>query len=197
MSEAIREQLAPALRPLFTFSLHTGLRWSEQASLRWCDVDMLAGVVTVVRSKHGDTRRVPINSVVASLLVDLGAAREANATATDLVFGGLAHRTICRVFSSAVERAKAALRDAGKDASRLDGYTWHGNRHSFASRLTMAGVDPLTVQDLGGWRTASMVARYAHLAPEHRARAVERLVELGRNLDAPKTLGVAANAPVA
>jgi integrase len=52
-----------------------------------------------------------------------------------------------------------------KDAGLLEGYTWHCNRHTFASRLVMAGVDLLTVQRLGGWRTVGMVTRYAHLAP--------------------------------
>ena len=40
----------------------------------------------------------------------------------------------------------------------------------------MAGVDLLTVKELGGWRTLSMVQRYAHLAPAHLHAAVERLV---------------------
>lgn len=88
-----------------------------------------------------------------------------------------------------MERAQAALRDAGKDAGRLDGYTWHGNRHTFASRLVMAGVDPLTVKELGGWRTLAMVQRYAHLAPGHLASAVERLVATAppAELEAPST----------
>jgi Phage integrase family len=62
------------------------------------------------------------------------------------------------------------------DSSRLDGYTWHGNRHTFASRLVMAGVDLRTVQELGGWKTLKMVQRYAHLSPAHLRAAVERLV---------------------
>jgi site-specific recombinase XerD len=40
----------------------------------------------------------------------------------------------------------------------------------------MAGVDLLTVKELGGWRTLAMVQRYAHLAPGHLHAAVERLV---------------------
>jgi site-specific recombinase XerD len=39
-----------------------------------------------------------------------------------------------------------ALRKAGKEAGRLDGYTFHRNRHTFASRLVMAGVDLRSVQ---------------------------------------------------
>ena len=40
----------------------------------------------------------------------------------------------------------------------------------------MAGVDLRTVQERGGWRTLGMVQRYAHLAPESLAAAVERIV---------------------
>jgi integrase len=82
-------------------------------------------------------------------------------------------------FPKAVERARAALVQAGRDGSRLVGYTWHCNRHTFASRLVMAGVDPRTVQVLGGWRTLAMVQRYSHLAPAHLREAVERLVPAG------------------
>ena len=93
-----------------------------------------------------------------------------------------------RAFDRAVKAAQAALRADGKDAGLLDGYTWHCNRHTFASRLVMAGVDLLSVQKLGGWRTLSMVQRYAHLAPDHLRAAVERLasVELGLNLDSTR-----------
>ena len=138
--------------------------------LEWRDVDMLACSIGVGRSKNGYARRVPMNSVVRSVLVDVGARRARPADPTESVFTAV-YRTVARLFARAVDRAQAALRDAEKDASKLDGYTWHGNRHTFASRLVMAGVDLLTVKELGSWRTLSMVQRYAHLAA-----AVERLV---------------------
>jgi hypothetical protein len=52
-----------------------------------------------------------------------------------------------------------ALRKVGKEAGRLDGYTWHCNRHTGASRVVIAEVDLRSVQALGGWRTLSMVQR--------------------------------------
>jgi hypothetical protein len=39
----------------------------------------------------------------------------------------------------------------------------------------MAGVDLRTIQELGGWRTLSMVQRYAHVAESHKAEALELL----------------------
>jgi site-specific recombinase XerD len=52
---------------------------------------------------------------------------------------------------------------------------WHCLRHTFASRLVMAGVDIRTVQELLGHKTISMTVRYSHLVPKHTLAAVERL----------------------
>jgi site-specific recombinase XerD len=60
-------------------------------------------------------------------------------------------------------------------ASGLLAFTWHCLRHTFASRLVMAGVDIRTVQELLGHKTISMTVRYSHLAPKHTLAAVERL----------------------
>jgi integrase len=182
---AILAVLPGKLRPLFTVSVNTGLRWSEQIALRWRDVDLLAGRFTVTRSKNGHSRSVPMNSVVRSALVDVGAARERPDDPGEPVFK-CSYTAADKFFPRAVEKAQAALKAAGKDASGLEDYTWHGNRHTFASRLLMAGVDLRTVQELGGWRSLMMVQRYGHLAPDHLQQAVERLVvpstgQLARN----------------
>ena len=49
-------------------------------------------------------------------------------------------------------------------------------RHTFASRLVMAGVDTRTVQELGGWKRIEMLERYAHLSDAHKASAVDKLM---------------------
>jgi site-specific recombinase XerD len=79
-------------------------------------------------------------------------------------------------FPRAVETARLALTEAGKDATQLARYTWHANRHTWASRLTMAGVDARTIMALGGWSNLGMLARYSHLTPGHLQAAVETLV---------------------
>ena len=165
-------------RPLFTVSVNTGLRWSEQRALRWAEVDFLTGLITVRHSKSGYSRQVPMNSLVRSVLMDLASQRRRTDDPEEPVFR-CSYTSADEFFPKAVERARKALGDAGKDGSRLDGYTWHCNRHTFASRLVMAGVDLRSVQTLGGWRTLAMVQRYSHLAPAHLLEAVERLVPAG------------------
>ena len=88
----------------------------------------------------------------------------------------LAYRTTARELERAVKAAQATLRAAGREAAALDGLLGARQAHTFASRLVMRGVDLMSVKELGGWRTLSMVQRYAHLAPAHLQAAVERLV---------------------
>ena len=52
---------------------------------------------------------------------------------------------------------------------------WHCLRHTFASRLVMSGADVRTVAELLRDRTLAMVTRYAHLAPDYRMEAVQRM----------------------
>ena len=68
-----------------------------------------------------------------------------------------------RVFMPALKQAK------------IEGFRWHDLRHTFASRLVMAGVDLRTVQELLGHKTMAMTMRYSHLSPQHQLDAVKRL----------------------
>ena len=64
---------------------------------------------------------------------------------------------------------------AAKKAGIVDLHL-HDLRHTFASRLAMAGVDLLTIKELGGWKTLVMVTRYAHLSPDHKRQTLGRLI---------------------
>jgi len=147
-------------------ALHTGLRRGEQFRLRWSEhVDFTTGIITVADSKSGEPRHVPMNDTVRAVLRALPSRlkspwvfpSETGATPLD------AQNFVNRVFLPALRRAK------------IDNFHWHDLRHTFASRLVMAGVDLRTVQELLGHKTLAMTLRYAHLLPEHQLEAVQRL----------------------
>jgi site-specific recombinase XerD len=62
------------------------------------------------------------------------------------------------------------LRDAD-----ISNFRWHDMRHDFASKLVMVGVPLHTVRDLLGYADFGTTLCYAHLAPDHKAQAVEEL----------------------
>ncbi len=126
----------------------------------------------MLSSKNGDIRHVPLNdSALAAFRVV-----EKYKNGSPYVFldqDGSRLNSPRFWFSSVVE------------ASKLEGFTWHCLRHTFASRLVMAGVDLRTVQDLMGHRTIQMTVRYSHLAPQHRLSAVQRLCDTEAVRDCP------------
>ena len=68
----------------------------------------------------------------------------------------------------------AALQRAG-----IDNFKWHDLRHTFATWHRQAGTPTHELQRLGGWKTAAMVDRYAHVAPEALQGAAARLDAFG------------------
>ena len=58
---------------------------------------------------------------------------------------------------------------------RRSGLPLHDLRHTFASRLVMAGVDIRTVQELMGHKSINVTMKYSHLADDHRKAAVEKM----------------------
>jgi hypothetical protein len=40
------------------------------------------------------------------------------------------------------------------------------------------GVDEATIQELGGWKTRSMIKRYAHPSMDHKREALEKLIRV-------------------
>lgn len=52
----------------------------------------------------------------------------------------------------------------------IDNFRWHDLRHTWASWLVQHGMPLYDLQEMGGWKSAEMVRRYAHLAPDQMAR---------------------------
>jgi site-specific recombinase XerD len=172
---ALRKAIAarfPKFLPQLDISLHTGMRAAEQFGLEWTQVDFERRILTLHKTKNGSTRHIPLNATAVAALESLRKAMSAS---------GVSSGVSPRVFPSArnedegLRGARGWFNSALEDAGVKD-YTWHCNRHTFASRLVMAGVDIRTVGELLGHKSLSMTMRYSHLAPAHNAAAVDRLV---------------------
>lgn len=137
---------------------NTGLRRGEITQLTWPDVNLPGKMLTVRAgyAKSGKARHVPLNSEAVAVLTQWKEQEP----------DGRLFKLICTA------KAWGAL----MDAAQLENFRFHDLRHTFASKLVMAGVDLNTVRELLGHGDIAMTMRYAHLAPEHKAAAVERLV---------------------
>jgi site-specific recombinase XerD len=164
----LREEIGEKRWPLVAFAVHTGLRQGEQFNLRWKDVDLQNGVLTIPRSKHGGVRHVPLSETALTILRDAPSRLH-----SAYVFPSTTGQTPLNATNFRQRVFEPALRRAG-----IADFRWHDLRHSFASRLVMRGADLRTVQELLGHRTLAMTIRYSHLAPAHLQSAV-------RLLDAP------------
>ncbi|MFZ0416917.1 MAG: site-specific integrase [Candidatus Sulfotelmatobacter sp.] len=160
-------------RPLaHTVALHTGMRPSEQYGLTWDRVDLLRQHVTIPKSKNGKVRHVRLNSAAVAAFKIL--RKRSFKILQKRSLSGVAP-VFVNIQGEPLQGYKHWFDPAVAEAGLKD-FTWYCLRHTFASRLTMAGGDLRTLAELMGHQTIQMTMRYAHLAPSHTLAAVERLV---------------------
>jgi integrase len=152
---------ADHLKPLVLLSINTGMRRGEVFNLRWPDVDLKNKVLTVegTTAKSGQTRHIPLNREALEILKEWRKQSDGS-----YVFPGKNGGRLDNV-----KKAWTAL----LARAEIEGFRWHDLRHTFASKLVMAGVPLNTVRELLGHSDIAMTLRYAHLASESKAAAVE------------------------
>lgn len=156
---------ADHLKPLVLLSLNTGLRRGEAFALRWSEADLHRREITVAgtTAKSGQTRHIPLNDEAWKIL----SGWKAQSEGTGLMFPGRD--------GTAMDNVRKSWEGVLEAAGIME-FRWHDLRHSFASKLVMAGVDLNTVRELLGHSDIKMTLRYAHLAPAHKAAAVAKLM---------------------
>lgn len=168
LADLKQRAFADHLKPAVLLSLHTGLRRGELLKLKWENVylNLKQPMITVVgkTSKTGKTRHVPLN---AEALRILRGWKDQPGLKSQYVFTGAEGEPLDDMRTS----WEGVLQRA-----HITNFRWHDLRHTFASKLVMAGVDLNTVRELMGHSDYKMTLRYAHLAPEHKAAAVAKLV---------------------
>lgn len=149
------------LKPMTLLALNTGMRRGELTQLTWADIDLQGKRVTIRAgyAKSGTARHLPLNAEATAVMKTY---RKQHALKGPL----FAVTSVSTSWRSLMAAAKIA------------DFRFHDLRHTFASHLVMGGVDLNTVRELMGHSDLKMTLRYAHLAPEHKAAAVETLVTM-------------------
>jgi integrase len=178
---ALCTAIGPPFAPWIRLAILTGMRRSEQFTLRWADIDLTQGLLTLRHTKAGHAQHMPLNDEATHLLEQIHAVAEARAIATPAlrsawVFPSQNPATPidpCNFY----RRYLKAVKEAG-----LEGITWHALRHTFASRLAMSGVTEYDIASCLRHAGTSLVRRYAHLSPTHLRAVVERVSTYGNTL---------------
>jgi len=157
--------MAPAHWKVVAFAVETGLRREEQFRLRWDQVDMETGIVTIPLPKGGKTRHVPLSDGAQAILRSLDSFLRSPwvfPSPVDPLNPWNPQSFINHIYSPALRRAG------------VQGACWHTLRHTAASRRVMAGVDLVAVKEILGHRDIETTLRYSHLTPGHLRGAVNR-----------------------
>jgi integrase len=156
------------LNDIVTFALNTGARMGEILELAWKDVDLFRRVVVIYQGKTGHTKTMPLTLTALEILKAKAKVRHLH---SNLVFPSqsgtrISNRNLERAFANALKKVK------------VEGLRFHDLRHTFASRLAMAGKDLYLIQRLLGHREPRMVQRYAHHSIESLRNGIEVLETL-------------------
>jgi integrase len=167
-AELLLTALRASDRPLWATAMYAGLRRGELMGLRWRDVDLPRGVVEVRQAwdpkehemvapkSQAGVRRVPIATVLRAFLAPAQLA--APTDPESLVFGSGA---VPFSASSVSERARRAWKKA-----KMEPICLHDCRHTFASLMIAAGVNPKALSTFMGHANISITLdRYGHLMP--------------------------------
>jgi len=153
------------LGDMAAFSLATGLRAANVTGLQWSQVDLVRRLAWIHpdQAKARKAIAVPLNAeAVALIRKQLGRHQ----THVFSFRGKPIQQLSTKAWYAALERAGIA------------DFRWHDLRHTWASWHVQGGTPLHALQELGGWESAEMVRRYAHLAADHLAPWAERLVAL-------------------
>ncbi|HEY0277578.1 MAG TPA: site-specific integrase, partial [Solirubrobacterales bacterium] len=168
LDREMRTKLAER-RALVATMVLAGPRAIEVGALRWRDVDLANGRITVGRSKtQAGLREITMVPILRDILAAHKAASR-HAAADDRVFGGRRRarrdkdNLRARVLGPVFRRADELLAARGQQPLPI-GLTPHKLRHTFASVLIAIGEDPASVMNQLGHTDPKFTLRvYTHV----------------------------------
>lgn len=157
----------PRLRALIVLAVETGMRTGEMLRLRWTDVDLIGRSLQIGKSKSAaGVRCVPLSKFCHS---ELSRWRSlVGPEFSEFLFASSSNPL--QPLDSVRKPWKTALKMAG-----IPFFPIYNLRHTFASRMTAAGVASITVAQMLGHSSTQIVPRYAQVLDQNRIDAINKL----------------------
>ena len=164
-AQRLLSELPEHLAEMAAFSLATGLRRANVTGLQWSQVDLVRRLAWIHpdQAKARKAIAVPLN---AEAVVIIRRQIGKHPTHVFSFRGKPITQVSTKAWYDALERAG------------IEDFRWHDLRHTWASWHVQQGTPLHALQELGGWESAEMVRRYAHLTAEHLAPYADRLCAL-------------------
>jgi integrase len=161
------------LRDIAVLILDTGLRVGEALALRWSDVHLdpaNGSRFGYIRIREGKTRHARRNVSITSRVREMLVSRKSEESPF-LFPGGKGVPILVSSLDHAHRKARVAI-------GLPDGFVLHSLRHTFLTRLGLAGVEAFTIMKLAGHSSVTVSQRYVHPTPQAMEVAFARLEEL-------------------
>jgi integrase len=160
----------PRIRVLTVMGVETGMRTGEMTSLRWEEIDFLSGALRVEKSKSpAGVRSVPLTGFCIAELLKW--RNLVGPEYSEWVFPSFSNRR--HPLQGGRKAWASALKKAG-----IPFFPIYNLRHTFASRMTAAGVSSITIAQMLGHASTQIVPRYAQILDENRVDAMKKLETL-------------------
>ena len=140
------------------FARATAMRRSEILSLKWHDIDLIAGIARLKMTKNGLPRSVPLCPKARTILLALRPSE------SPVYIFPISPNALRLSFDRVCKRA--AIQD----------FHFHDLRHEAVSNFFELGLSVVEVAAISGHRDVRMLGRYTHLKPENVAEKLHRLL---------------------
>lgn len=141
------EKYGGEIKAIIQFAIETGMRRGEIYDLKRTNVNLESKVATLIDTKNGENRKVPLSSIAINIIESLPETKNG------------------RVFSMRKDSISQAFDRCAKRCG-MENIRFHDMRHEATSRFFELGLNIMEVSSITGHKDLAMLKRYTHLRAE-------------------------------
>ena len=131
------------MMPLVLFALETAMRRGELLALKWENIDLVQCTATLLETKNGQTRVVPLSTQAIKVLTEVPRSIDARVFPTRAC-------AVSKAWDVAIERAQ------------IPDFHFHDLRHMAITQMAQKLPNIIELSAVSGHKSLSMLKRYYH-----------------------------------